>query len=110
MSVDFTTIIGYGYMLTWDEVNELTMKDEDLWDYVYCADCYSEVGTSDYFFGIILKNVPCGSFASINQLAIGSHAIDTTHELMSVLAKFGFSWQNGSKWACPEVYVINRVH
>lgn len=109
MSVDFTTIIGYGYMLTWDEVANIEDKNPDIWDYIYRANEYWDTPETDYFFGIVLKSIPCGSYTAINDLVIGEAAIDTAKKLINLLKDFGINVKKG-RWSNPDVYVINRVH
>ena len=108
MSVDFTTIVGYGYMLTWDEVERLEAKNPDIWDYIYCANGYCDTKETDYFFGIVLKTVACGSYITINDLVIGEAAIDTARRLVNLLTDFGLTTKG--RWSTPDVCVINRVH
>ena len=106
MSVDFTTIVGYGYMLTWDEVERLEAKNPDVWDYIYCADGYCDKEETDYFFGIVLKTIPCGSSYIITN--DGEAAIDIAKRLINLLADFGLSAQD--RWSNPNICIVNRVH
>lgn len=108
MGVDFTTIVGYGYILTWDEVERLEEKNPDIQDYIYCADGYCDTKETDYFFGIVLKTVPCGSYITIKDLVIGEAAIDTAKRLIKLLEDFDLNtW---GRWSEPDVCVVNRVH
>lgn len=105
MSVDFTTIIGYGYMLSWDEAVKLTCKKEELWDYFYNTNCYCDPSHCAYFFGITMKELPCGDFANIKTYLTGNIIEEAKLNFIKLLKDYDLKWE-----VEPQVFVINRIH
>lgn len=115
MSVDFSTCVGFGYMLTKDEYDQLREYAEthDTWDEVedefYYVDAYTD--ESPRFLGEIFSTIEPGEYVTMDMVIYPS---TFNPELFSrryseILTLCGVDIFPESKWETPKLYVMHRV-
>lgn len=104
MSVDYTAIYGYGYMITADEAANIP---EDIFDefidsdYTLCVDNYTD--ESNYFFGLKLKQASPGYIYELPVVDEYNH-----QEFCSMIDEFKHFFPNRSPREIKH-YLINKV-
>ena len=104
MSVDYTAIYGYGYMITADEAANIP---EDIFDefidsdYTLCVDNYAD--ESNYFFGLKLTQASPGYIYELP--VVDKYAHETFMDMMHEFKRF-FPNRNPQE---IKHYLINRV-
>lgn len=109
MSVDFTVDIGYGYILTFDEVRKLEEHTEGkIWDYACSIDGY--LGGGDYFFGIKLCRLHPGEYVNIADITELPYeeAAKIGNKIIAMLQDCELLPEH-PKWNDPQVYVLHHV-
>lgn len=104
MSVDYTAIYGYGYLITADEAADIP---EDMFDdfidsdYTLCVDNYAD--ESNYFFGLKLTQVSPGYIYELPVVDNYGH-----QDFCNMMAEFKRFFPNRSPREIKH-YLINRV-
>ena len=113
MSVDFTTSLGFGYIIPKERAKEVRDGGDknnyyDYEDYLYALDCYDE--ETNYFFGKILKTIDAGEAFSVTGSVPNSFdAYAWFTEIAAVLEKCGINIEFNTDWCQPEFLVIGWV-
>ena len=104
MSVDYTAIYGYGFMITADEVADIPedLRDEFFdSDYTIRVDSYAD--ESNYFFGLKLTQASPGYIYELP--VVDKYAHETFMDMMHEFKRF-FPNRNPQE---IKHYLINRV-
>lgn len=104
MSVDYTAIYGYGFMITADEAANIPedMFDEFIdSDYTLCVDNYAD--ESNYFFGLKLTQASPGYIFELPVVDKYSH-----QDCCNMMAEFKRFFPHRSPREIKH-YLINRV-
>ena len=109
MSVDYTTDIGYGYILTFDQVRKIEENTMgEIFDYIYCIDGY--VDSCVYFFGIQLRSLYPGDYVNIaNVIELScEEANKVVNKITAMLKDCGLDPKHPD-WNAPQIYVLHRI-
>lgn len=109
MSTNFTTDIGYGYILTFDQVRKIEENTMgEIWDYISCIDGY--VDSCDYFFGVKLCSLYPGEYVNIAKIVElpFEEAEKVGNKIIAMLKDCSLDPAHPD-WNDPQVYVLHRV-
>lgn len=109
MSVDFMTDIGYGYILTFDQIRALEEHTEGkVWDYACSIDGY--LGGCNYFFGIRLCRLEPGEYVNIADITELSYedAAKISNKIISMLQDCGL-FPEHPNWNSPQIYILHHI-
>ena len=109
MSTDFTTDIGYGYILTFDQVRKIEERTMgEIWDYTYSIDGY--VDSCDYFFGIKLRTLYPGDYVNIaNVIELSCEEANKLVTKITDMLKDCSLDPMHPDWNTPQVYVLHHI-
>lgn len=116
MSVDITTCVGFGYMLTPDQYysmwNAATAAGEwdDMEDLFCPIDCYDE--DSPVFLGYIFVTVDLGEYITMEETIYPSdfNPDGFAYVMSEIFTICGVDVKPGSKWENPKLYTFVRIH
>lgn len=115
MSVNYSTNIGFGYMLTQKEFGYMKSAAEQngVWgqveDEFYCIDAYSD--NSFIFLGEIFSTIDSGDYAAMD-LAIYPPTFDPemfSRKYEEILMLCGIVIKPETKWETPKLYMMSMV-
>jgi hypothetical protein len=115
MSVDFSTCVGFGYMLTPDEYKTMRQYalDHDSWceieDEFQYVDAYTD--DSPRFLGEIFSDIEPGEYVTMD-IVIYPPSFDPevfSRKYAEILTTCGIDITPESKWETPKLYVMHRV-
>ena len=82
MSVDASSYIGYGTIISHEDLQSLPEEFVEQWDdYFICMDCYGM--SSDYFVGVILETTDSYCFISDNYYGVENNIDNSFVEQLS---------------------------
>lgn len=118
MSVNFETKIGYGYMFTRTQIEELREKirseegADEFTDNLIWTNAYAESGDDAAFFGVSLSSLDPGEWVELNTLL--DKVKDKNDEVISLLVKMitdcDLPVPIDEFWEEPNLYVIHLVN
>ena len=108
MSVDFTTMIGYGYIIDWDMVKHITDKNDEAWDNIFATDEYSDREQTTYFFGVDMKTLYCGDYTNIKPFIEGDLLAQAALDFIVLIKELDLI-DEFTFCDAPSIYIINRV-
>lgn len=115
MSVDYTTCVGFGYMIQPEEYEQMRefAEDHGNWDEIVDEFCYVNAYTNDSprFLGEIFTDVEPGEYIAMDMVLYPS---TFNPELFSrryaeILTLCGIDIAPESKWETPKLYMMHRV-
>jgi hypothetical protein len=116
MSVDITTNVGFGYMLTPNQYNKMREAAEavdewdDMEDMFRPVDCYD--ADSPVFLGYIFVTVDPGDYITIKEIIYPSdfNPDGFAYVMSEIFNTCGIDVKPGSKWENPKLYTFVRIH
>ena len=116
MSVDITTNVGFGYMLTPNQYSKMREAAEavdewdDMEDMFRLVDCYDE--DSPVFLGYIFVTVDPGEYITMEETIYPSdfNPDGFAYVMSEIFTTCGVDVKPGSKWENPKLYTFVRIH
>lgn len=105
MSVDFSTVVGYGYILSPNIADKLIEDNEEICDYMRYIDSYSD--NSDRFLGIVIKTLDPGEYFHIIKFIV-EEGIEYGQKLIEMLDKLNLNTEHPI-FSDPQVCIYHRV-
>lgn len=116
MSVDITTNVGFGYMLTPNqyetmrEAAETVGEWDDMEDLFRPINCY--ISDSPVFLGYIFVTVDPGEYITMEETLYPSdfNPERFAYAMSEIFDVCGVDVKPGSKWENPKLYTFVRIH
>lgn len=113
MSVDITTHIGIGWVISQEQKEEMieTAEKSNLYDEIgdsfHYINSYSD--TSDVFFGEFIISVDAGDYVDLRGFADNFDYEGFLRSFKEVLVACGQESKLEEEWSNPKLYLINQL-